>query len=91
MVPDDLKWYHFSSCQNLDINLFYDDYESDPVLAANVDDICVTCPVRAICRQEGEDNGETGVWGGVYLTNGKKDTTRNAHKTTYVWNIVNDY
>lgn len=91
MPEPDLRWYHLSVCQNMDLNNFYDNYEDDPVFAANMDSICISCPVRAICRREGEDNRETGLWGGVYLDKGKIDVPRNAHKTDDIWEIVNEY
>jgi len=88
---DELKWWHFASCQNIDLNFFFDEYENDPVVAQTVDTICINCPVRAFCREEGVENKETGVWGGVYLDRGKVDPARNQHKTEYVWDIVDEY
>jgi hypothetical protein len=40
------------------------------------------------CLQMGVENGEWGVWGGIYLTSGKKDTNKNAHKTKEVWDAI---
>ena len=82
---DELQWYHLSVCQNMDINWFFDDYESDPVFAKNVDDICKSCPVRAMCLREGIEGNDSGVWGGVYLINGRMDESRNSHKTEEDW------
>ena len=90
-MSNELRWYHYAACQGIDLNFFYDEYENDPVVAQTIDTICETCPVREWCRREGEENKETGVWGGVYLINGKPDESRNQHKTDYVWEIVNDY
>jgi len=92
MQETELRWYHYAACQGIDLNYFFDNYESDPVVAKVVDDsICGSCPVRAWCRQEGEDNKETGVWGGVYLDKGRVDQARNAHKDEETWRIVNEY
>lgn len=81
----ELEWYHVSVCQNMETNWFYDDYEADPVFAANMDTVCLSCPVRNLCLREGVDNQEYGLWGGIFLNNGKVDTARNAHKTEDVW------
>lgn len=85
---DDLNWYHLSICRNMDTNWFYDDYENDPVFAGIMDDICISCPVRSMCLREAVENNEYGLWGGVYLNNGKSDPARNAHKTDDVWAII---
>jgi hypothetical protein len=59
---------------------FFDSYENSTV-AEQVDEMCRRCPVRRNCLYAGVTNNEQGVWGGFYLTNGKMDKTRNAHKT----------
>ena len=43
------------------------------------------CPVAKDCLLAGVENSEYGVWGGVYLSLGKIDKTRNAHKTQEFW------
>lgn len=89
MVEDsELEWHHLSLCQGMQTNWFYDDYESDPVLAATMDDICLSCPVRALCLREGIENGEYGLWGAVYLNNGRADNSKNAHKSEDIWEAV---
>lgn len=86
MIEDeDLSWYHLSVCDGMEVNWFYDDYEADPVFATTIDSICLSCPVRDMCLKEGIENKEYGVWGGVFLVNGKIDPQRNAHKTQDVW------
>ena len=82
---EELEWYHLNICRGMDTNYFYDDYEADPEFAKVMDDICLSCPVRAMCLREGVENQEYGLWGGVYLNNGKTDTARNAHKTDEIW------
>ena len=81
----DLKWYHLSACKNMNINWFYDDYETDKILAATVDQVCLACPVIKQCHSEGVENKERGVWGGVYLNLGRTDKQNNTHKTKETW------
>lgn len=88
MADNDLKWYHISICRGMKTNWFYDDYEADPLFAEVMDSICFSCPVRAMCLREGEDNQEYGLWGGVYLNNGKPDETRNSHKSDETWEKI---
>lgn len=84
----ELEWWHISVCQGMNTNWFYDDYESDPVFAKVMDGICASCPVRAICLREGVEGNEYGLWGGVYLSNGRPDPTRNAHKDEDAWQEI---
>lgn len=89
MIEDTgVKWYHLSLCRNLDLNLFYDLYESNEAVAESVDNICFDCPIRKVCLREGIENKEYGVWGGVFLVNGKADNGRNSHKTEEQWAII---
>jgi hypothetical protein len=81
----DIKWYHFAACKNMPINWFYDDYETDPVLAKTVDQVCISCPVIKQCHQEGIENKERGVRGGVYMNLGRPDKQHNAHKEPEIW------
>lgn len=69
-------------------NWFFDDYENDPVFAKIMDDICLSCPVRKMCLQEGVENKEYGLWGGVFLNNGKPHDTYNGHKTEDIWEAI---
>jgi len=70
------------------INQFFDTYESDTQTAKIIDAMCLSCLGQRFCLQEGKANGETGVWGGVFLTNGKVDQGRNAHKTPEIWDAI---
>jgi hypothetical protein len=81
----DLKWYHLAACNNMPINWFYDDYETDVELAKQVDQICMHCPVIQQCHAEGVQNKEKGVRGGVYMDLGRPDKQHNAHKEPEVW------
>lgn len=96
MLDDDLQWWHLAVCKGMNdrresdkgtkhVDYFYEGYEDDPVFAATMDDICMSCPVRALCLRDGVENNEHGLWGGVYLTNGRMDPAKNAHKTEDTW------
>lgn len=87
---EELEWQDLAICHGMETNLFYDDYEQDENVARMVDDACLSCPVMATCLQWGVDNNEWGVWGGVYLTSGKRDAGRNAHKTKTTWNEIKE-
>jgi hypothetical protein len=45
----------------------------------------MSCPVMKMCYQSGVDNSEYGVWGGVYMSSGEIDKSKNLHKTPEVW------
>jgi len=82
---EDFDWFHLAICRGMDTNLFYDKYESDTNIAKNIDEMCISCPVVAICYQNGRDNNEYGVWGGVFLNSGLIDKSKNLHKTSETW------
>ena len=82
---ESIEWQQLSLCKGMDTELFYDDYESNSKTARQVDQACLTCPVMAQCAQQGQ-NGEYGVWGGIYWDGqGKPDKAKNAHKTEEDW------
>jgi hypothetical protein len=82
----DIKWQDLASCNGIEnTNLFYDDYESDVVIAMNTDEICFHCPVAKQCLEYGEETLGWGVHGGAYLVYGKIDKQRNSHKNTEDW------
>jgi Transcription factor WhiB len=82
---EDLRWYHLSACKNMNINWFYDDYESDKILAQTIDQVCLNCPVVKNCYSEGVAKSEKGVWGGIYMDLGRVDKLNNSHKTKDIW------
>jgi len=82
---DGLDWFHLGICRGMDTNLFYDKYEADPSTAKNIDEMCLSCPVINMCYESGLNNNEYGVWGGVYLSSGSIDKSKNLHKTQEVW------
>jgi hypothetical protein len=79
--PEDFDWYHLAICREMDTNLFYDKYEADQ----NIDEMCLSCPVISMCYQAGLEKDEYGVWGGVFLTAGSIDKSKNLHKSQEVW------
>jgi hypothetical protein len=80
-----LEWYHLSACNNMPINWFYDDYESDKEVAKQIDQVCLHCPVVKQCHAEGVANKEKGVWGGIYMDLGRVDKQYNVHKEPEIW------
>ena len=82
---DELKWYQLAACKNMEINWFYDSYESDIHIAKQADEVCLHCPVVKTCFKQGKLNKEYGVWGGVYLHLGRVDKSANVHKTDETW------
>ena len=82
---EDLDWFHLAVCRGMDTNLFYDKYESDPNIARNSDEMCFSCPVQKMCYDSGVNNNEYGVWGGVYLSSGSIDRSKNLHKKVEDW------
>lgn len=85
---DELELFDLALCNNAPTNEHYDDYESDPNVAKLTDARCLSCPIMVQCLQRGMDNSEWGTWGGIYLTSGKPDKNRNAHKTPEVWEEI---
>jgi len=51
----------------------------------DIDAFCSLCPVQAQCLATGVSRKESGVWGGVYLDNGKISREFNSHKTKADW------
>ena len=75
-----LAWTDEAECKGLDRELFFDIYEQNPKKAAEVDELCFTCPVRLECLKFGVDTNGTGCFGGTYLILGKYSKARNNHK-----------
>ena len=66
-------------------NDFFDTYEEDDTVPAQVDQMCLHWPVAKICLRKGIESKSWGVFGGVYLVNGKPDKQENSHKTLAIW------
>jgi hypothetical protein len=97
---DDLEWYHLAACANVissihknnngdkkthELDPFFDAYESDEVVAKQVDIMCLSCPVVDMCYKYGVETKSIGVFGGIYLNLGKIDKKYNTHKTQETW------
>jgi hypothetical protein len=78
-------WKDDSACLGMDTNDFFDNYEEQPEIRAEIDSICKECPVRRICFANGISGKNTGVWGGVYLEQGDISREFNKHKTKRDW------
>lgn len=88
---EELTWEDLALCKNMDLNLFFDLYESDPEVARATDQHCLACPVMKQCGDFARKNKQEGVWGGVYWTpGGNVDRTRNKHKTDKVWKQIEE-
>lgn len=87
---EELEWQDLALCSGMDTNFFYDDYESDVNVARVVDEGCLSCPVMAQCLERGVENGEWGVWGGIYLVSGRPDKNRNSHKGQDIWSQIRE-
>lgn len=56
------------ACADADPEQFFPEDDATLALARA---ICAECPVRDVCRALGIARGETGVWGGVLLADGR--------------------
>lgn len=87
---EDLEWQDLALCRNVTpTNWFYEDYDKESV-SHIVDEQCLSCPVMKQCLQQGINNSEWGVWGGIYLTSGKKDDNKNKYKTPETWKRIQE-
>lgn len=77
-------------CHGLDVKRFYEGYETSVRTAKLTDQICLSCPVRKQCLSAGIENSEYGCWGGVYLSAGRPDEAKNAHKTPDIWKQIRE-
>jgi hypothetical protein len=102
LSEENLHWHDLAACRNI-VEVFeedgqkkifdpmFDTYESSSPpysIRMAVDEMCLSCPVQEICYEYGVENDQSGVWGGVYLSMGKHDRTRNEHKTKDVWKRI---
>lgn len=86
---------HLGSCFEFGVDgpgndFWFEQYERSQEVARNIDEMCLTCPVIKACAKSGVDNKRDGVWGGVYLQNGKPIDSKNKHKTEEVWQSLRD-
>jgi len=81
-------WVSEALCAGSDTELFFDKYEDDQSIAMDIDRLCLSCPVAKQCFEYGVQTESYGVWGGVFLNDGKLDNVRNSHKTQDIWQRV---
>lgn len=78
-------WKNQAKCLNYDTNIFFDKYEEDEALRPAVEKLCSQCPVARQCFAVGVSQKAYGVWGGVYLEDGKISRQFAKHKTKLQW------
>lgn len=81
-------WRSEALCSGADTEQFFDQYENDQNIAKETDRMCMSCPSIKECFDYGVQTESYGVWGGIYLNEGKLDNVRNSHKTQEVWKSV---
>lgn len=65
-------WMALASCQDIDEpEKFFDQYLQDDHTMLEVNNLCMSCPVKIPCVNYGVYTKSTGVWGGRWLQNGK--------------------
>lgn len=79
------EWKDQGICRDYDTNLFFDKYEEDVDLRPAIDNLCSTCPMAKQCFAVGVSQKEWGVWGGIYIENGKISREFNKHRTKEDW------
>lgn len=85
------EWKDAASCKDYDVNLFFDTYEEDLTLRPAIDSLCSRCPIARKCFAVGVSQKEYGIWGGVYLENGKISREFNNHKRKQDWGRTWEY
>jgi hypothetical protein len=82
---DKHEWKDLGSCREYDTNLFFDKYEENADLRPGIDKLCADCPMVKHCFAVGVSQKEWGVWGGVYIENGKISREFNKHRSKEDW------
>lgn len=70
-----------AKCTKLDVNLFFNLYETSTDTAKATDRLCARCPVANECLQFAIETKSTGCWSGIYLSDGDYCRSHNKHKT----------
>lgn len=78
-------WKESGLCRDYDTNMFFDKYEEDELLRPAIDNLCSGCPMSRHCFAVGVSQKEWGVWGGIYLENGKISREFNRHRSKADW------
>jgi hypothetical protein len=85
------EWKDEAACRGYDTNLFFEKYEDDSTLRPVIEKICASCPVAKQCFAVGVSQKEWGVWGGIYLENGKISREFSRHRTKENWSQTWQY
>lgn len=65
-MSDDRVWQDDARCKGMPTKWFYPD-PGEKVKIARARAICTQCPVSVECQRSMQQNGEQGMWGGVYV------------------------
>ena len=79
------EWKDNGLCRDYDTNMFFDRYEENENSRPAIDRLCSTCPMAKQCFAVGISQKEWGVWGGIYLENGKVSREFNKHRSKADW------
>lgn len=79
------SWKDDAPCLNMETNDFFENYEESIEHRKSIDSLCAECPLRRQCFAVGVSQKEWGVWGGVYLENGKISREFNRHNSKEDW------
>lgn len=79
------SWKDEAACLGFDPELFYDRYEEDESIRPQIEEFCQDCPLMRHCFAVGVSTKQWGVWGGVYLENGKISREFGRHKSKADW------
>ena len=82
---DKHSWKEDAACKDMDTNVFFDIYEENEDVRPAVEKICFSCPVMRQCFAVGISQKQTGVWGSIYLDNGKISREFNRHRSKKDW------
>lgn len=85
------EWKDEAACRGYDTNLFFEKYEDDVTLRPAIESVCASCPVAKECFAVGVSQKEWGVWGGIYLENGKISREFSRHRTKANWSETWQY
>lgn len=89
----DFHWMQLGNCYQFGVtgpedDYWFEQYEASDEVAKNVDAMCVACPMLEVCYEYGVNNKLDGVWGGIFLVNGKEAPPKNRHKSDDTWRTI---
>jgi hypothetical protein len=79
------EWKENAPCKGFDTNFFFEKYEEDLEVRPQIDEFCSECPLARHCFAVGVSQKEWGVWGGIYLENGKISRDMGKHRSKQDW------